>query len=220
MPWKKDDDAESVTTSTVEQTPEEAAADRRYTEGKGRPTPKRRDAQGKKRGPVAPAPTTRAEARARKRELKGSSVNLTKDEKRAQSDERRKARTDQREKMMEGDERYLMARDKGEVRRYARNIVDSRRNFAGLYMPFAILLILVMFLPALAVYATLFMLVFVVCLFIDGFLLGRTLNNRVHERFPNTTDGGFKLTWYGFSRAMQMRFMRAPRPTVKPGDAV
>ncbi|PXW32336.1 UNVERIFIED_CONTAM: hypothetical protein DES50_103118 [Williamsia faeni] len=220
LPWKKDDDAESAATSTVEQTPEEATADRRYTEGKGRPTPKRRDAEGKKRGPVAPAPTTRAEARARKRELKGSTVNLTKDEKRAQSDERRKARTDQREKMMDGDERYLMARDKGEVRRYARNIVDSRRNFAGLFMPFAILLILVMFLPALAVYATLFMLVFVVFLVIDGFLLGRTLNNRVHERFPNTTDGGFKLTWYGFSRAMQMRFMRAPRPMVKPGDAV
>lgn len=222
MPWKKDDDAEVAadTTSTVEQTAEEAAADRRYTEGKGRPTPKRRDAEGKRRGPVAPAPTTRAEARARKKEIKGSTVSLTKEEKRSQADARRKARTDQREKMMDGDERYLMPRDKGEVRRYARNIVDSRRNFAGLFMPFAILLILVMFVPSLAVYATLFMLVFVIFLVIDGVMLGRIINNRVRERFPNTTDGGFKLAWYGFSRAMQMRFMRAPRPVVKPGDAV
>lgn len=220
MPWKKDDvDADAADTTLVE-TVDEAAAKRRYTEAKGRPTPKRRDAEGKRRGPVAPAPLTRAEARARKRDLKGSSANLTKEEKRAQSDARRDARATQRQKMMDGDERYLMPRDKGEARRFARDLVDSRRNFAGLFMPFAIALIIVMFVPAIAVYATLLMLIFVIFLVIDGVLLGRILNKRVHERFPNTTDGGLKLGWYGFSRAMQMRFMRAPKPKVKPGDAV
>jgi hypothetical protein len=221
LPWKKDDvEDDTVDATTVETTVEEAAGSRRYTEGKGRPTPKRRDAQGKRRGPVTPAPLTRAEARARKKEIKGSNVTLTKSEKREQSETRRAQRSDQREKMMEGDERYLMPRDKGDVRRYARDIVDSRRNFAGMFMPFAILLIVVMFIPAIAVYATLLMLIFVIFLVIDGVLLGRTLNNRVRERFPSTTDGGFKLGWYGFSRAMQLRFMRAPRPRVKPGDAV
>jgi hypothetical protein len=221
LPWKKDDvEDDTVDATTVETTVEEAAGSRRYTEGKGRPTPKRRDAQGKRRGPVTPAPLTRAEARARKKELKGSGVTLTKAEKREQSETRRQQRSDQREKMMEGDERYLMPRDKGEVRRYARDIVDSRRNFAGMFMPFAILLIVVMFIPAIAVYATLLMLIFVIFLVIDAVILGRALNNRVRERFPSTTDGGFKLGWYGFSRAMQLRFMRAPRPRVKPGDAV
>ena len=43
--------------------------------------------------------------------------------------------------MMAGDEAYLMPRDKGASRRYTRDIVDARRNFAGLFMPFAILLI-------------------------------------------------------------------------------
>ncbi|WP_207841311.1 DUF3043 domain-containing protein [Williamsia soli] len=221
LPWKKDDvDADDAADTTVALTVDEAAAKRRYTEAKGRPTPKRRDAEGRRRGPVAPAPTTRAEARARKKELKGSSANLSKEEKKAQSDTRRRQRADQREKMMDGEERYLMPRDKGEARRFARDIVDSRRNFAGLFMPFAIMLIIVMFVPAIAVYATLLMLIFVIFLVIDGVLLGRILNNRVRERFPSTTDGGFKLGWYGFSRAMQMRFMRAPRPKVKPGDAV
>jgi hypothetical protein len=221
LPWKKDDvEDDTVDATTVETTVEEAAGSRRYTEGKGRPTPKRRDAQGKRRGPVTRAPLTRAEARARKKDLKGSNVTLTKSEKREQSETRRQQRSDQREKMMEGDERYLMPRDKGDVRRYARDIVDSRRNFAGMFMPFAILLIVVMFIPAIAVYATLLMLIFVIFLVIDGVILGRALNNRVRERFPSTTDGGFKLGWYGFSRAMQLRFMRAPRPRVKPGDAV
>ncbi len=220
MPWKKDDVDAGVADTTVVETVEETAAKRRYTEAKGRPTPKRRDAEGKRRGPVAPAPLTRAEARTRKRELKGSNVNLTKEEKRARSDTRREARATQRQKMMDGDERYLAPRDKGEARRFARDIVDSRRNFAGLFMPFAIMLIIVMFVPAIAVYATLLMVIFVIFLVIDGVLLGRILNKRVHERFPNTPDGGLKLGWYGFSRAMQMRFMRAPKPKVKTGDAV
>jgi hypothetical protein len=188
------------------------------TEGKGRPTPTRREAEGRRRGPVAPAPLTRAEARARKKTVGGP--KLSRAEKKAQSDTRRTARAEQRQRMMDGDEKYLMPRDKGPVRKYARDVVDSRRNFAGLFMPFAILLIVVMFLPAIAVYATLIMLIFALFLAVDGVILGRIVNNRVRERFPDTPDGGFKLGWYSFSRSMQMRFMRAPRPQVKPGDAV
>ncbi|MEU2126712.1 DUF3043 domain-containing protein, partial [Nocardia niwae] len=45
------------------------------TAGKGRPTPKRRDAQGKRRGPVAPAPLTAKEARARRKAARGSGVD-------------------------------------------------------------------------------------------------------------------------------------------------
>ena len=37
---------------------------------------------------------------------------------------------------------------------------------------------------------------------------------------PDTTDTGFRLGWYCFTRAMQLRMMRAPRPQVKPGDKV
>ena len=52
--------------SDPNQTVDESAADPlakpAQTAGKGRPTPSRREAQGRKRGPVAPAPMTRAEA--------------------------------------------------------------------------------------------------------------------------------------------------------------
>lgn len=122
--------------------------------------------------------------------------------------------------MMAGDEKFLMPRDKGPVRRYVRDIVDARRNFAGLFMPFAIFLIFVMFIPSIASLSTLIMLIFVVCVAIDGYILGRLVNKRVRERFPDATDTGFRLGWYSLTRAMQLRVMRAPKPQVSPGDKV
>ncbi|MBY4574053.1 hypothetical protein ACN94_10715 [Gordonia paraffinivorans] len=230
LPWKKDEspaesgdgsvslakENESTDTSAEETSTTKKGS--KYTPGKGRPTPKRREAENRRRGPVAPPPTTRAEARARRKELKST---LSKEEKKALAAERRAKRLEQRERMMEGDEAFLMPRDKGPVRRYARDIVDSRRNFAGLFMPFAIVLIVLMFLvPQLAAITNLLLLAFVVLMAIDGIILGRIVNRRVAERFPDTADGGFKLGWYSFTRAMQLRKMRAPRPMVSHGDEV
>lgn len=68
--------------------------------GKGRPTPKR-DA-GKRRGPVAPAPLTSAEARQRRKALRGP--KLSRAERKVENAERRARMADNREKMMAGDE--------------------------------------------------------------------------------------------------------------------
>ena len=46
---------------------------------------------------------------------------------------------------MGGDERYLLTRDQGPVRRFARDLVDARRNVLGLFMPSALTLLFVMF---------------------------------------------------------------------------
>lgn len=225
LPWKKDETSEdsgesSVTTFVADDAATEDSAPvkgSKTTPGKGRPTPKRREAE-KRRGPVAPPPTNRSEARARKKELKST---LTKEEKKQLSAERRAKRLEQRERMMEGDEAYLMPRDKGPVRRYTRDMVDSRRNFAGLFMPFAILLIVLMFLvPQAAALTNLILVAFVVLMAVDGVILGRLVNRRVAERYPDSADGGFKLGWYAFTRAMQLRKMRAPKPSVSRGDEV
>ncbi len=225
LPWKKDETSEesgesTVTTYAADDAATEDAAPAKgskTTPGKGRPTPKRREAE-KRRGPVAPPPTTRSEARARKKELKNT---LSKDEKKQLAAERRAKRLEQRERMMEGDEAYLMPRDKGPVRRYTRDIVDARRNFAGLFMPFAILLIVLMFMvPQAAGLTNLILVAFVVLMAVDGFILGRLVNRRVAERYPDSQDGGFKLGWYAFTRAMQLRKMRAPKPSVSRGDEV
>lgn len=230
LPWKSDnesadrsgdDSADSTSTDTEAATESDTSSTGRkgsaYTPGKGRPTPSRREAQGRRRGPVAPPPTTRSEARARRKEQRSS---LSKEEKRKLSDQRRSQRVEQRERMMAGEEKYLMPRDKGPARRFTRDIVDSRRNFAGLFMPFAIVLIVVMFVPQVAAFSTLVLLVFVLFMAIDGVILGRIVNKRVRERFPDTTDGGFRLGWYAFTRAMQLRMMRAPKPQVSPGDEI
>ncbi len=225
LPWKKDETSEESGESTVTTYAADDAATEdsapakgsKTTPGKGRPTPKRREAE-KRRGPVAPPPTTRSEARARKKELKNT---LSKDEKKQLAAERRAKRLEQRERMMEGDEAYLMPRDKGPVRRYTRGIVDARRNFAGLFMPFAILLIVLMFMvPQAAALTNLILVAFVVLMAVDGFILGRLVNRRVAERYPDSQDGGFKLGWYAFTRAMQLRKMRAPKPSVSRGDEV
>lgn len=52
---------------------------------------------------------------------------MTKEE-RKPAKERRAALNTRRERMLDGDEAYLLPRDKGPVRRYARDIVDSRRS--------------------------------------------------------------------------------------------
>ncbi|GGN94617.1 hypothetical protein GCM10011610_57780 [Nocardia rhizosphaerihabitans] len=197
----------------VEQT---APAPASTTPGKGRPTPKRREAEGKRRGPVAPAPMTAKEARARRKAVKG-----TKEDRKAAAADRRAAVQDRRARMLAGEDKYLLPRDQGPVRAYVRDLVDARRNLVGLFMPMALVLIMSMFVaPGLQTIVTLAMLVMMVFMIIEGFVLGKIVNNRVIERFPDTTDTGFKLGWYAFVRASQIRKMRAPKPRVGPGDAV
>lgn len=229
LPWKKDADDDAAQVQQVDSDARTRPDDddltttvkgSAYTEGKGRPTPKRREAQNKKRGPVAPPPTNRSEARARKKELKSS---MTKEDKKAATAERRAARMESRERMMAGDDKYLAPRDKGPIRAFARDIVDSRRNIAGLFLPFAIAIIFLMFIPQISQFPWLLnvlFLAFIIVLAIDGYLLGRLVNKRVRERFPDTEDGGFKLGWYAFFRATQLRKSRAPRPRVNAGDKV
>lgn len=186
------------------------------TPGKGRPTPKRREAQGKRRGPVAPAPLTAKEARARRKATRG-----TREERKAAAAERRLAAQERRARMLAGEDKYLLPRDQGPVRAFVRDIVDARRNLVGLFMPMALVLILSMFAaPGLQTIVTLVMLVMMLFMAIEGVLLGRLVNNRVLEKFPDTTDTGFKLGWYAFVRASQIRKMRAPKPRVGPGDPV
>ena len=106
------------TAATATPTPAEESTP---TVGKGRPTPKRREAEGR-RGPVAPPPMTQREAIKRSKE---QGKSLTKEERRALSAERR-------ERMMSGDEKYVLPRDRGPVRAYVRDLVDARRNIAGI----------------------------------------------------------------------------------------
>lgn len=190
----------------------------RATAPKGRPTPKRDSSR--RRGPIAPAPMTTAEARRRRKELRGP--KLSRNERREDKVARRAATSERRERMMAGDDAYLLPRDKGPVRALARDIVDARRiSVLGLFMPAALGLIFVMLaVPQVQYYISPAMLILMGIMIVDGLLLGRKVNRLVDEKYPDHTEGGWKLGFYAASRASQLRRMRAPRPRVNRGEKV
>jgi hypothetical protein len=196
---------------------DEPAASAGTTAPKGKPTPKRTESV-KRRGPVAPAPMTSSEARKRRKEMRST---LTKEERQAEKTQRRTAMNQRRERMMSGEEAYLLPRDQGPVKRYARDIVDSRRNVLGLFMPAALGLIFVMLaVPQVQLFISPAMLLLMAVMALDGVLLGRKVNKAVNAKFPDNTEGGFKLGMYAAGRASQIRRMRAPRPQVDRGAKV
>jgi hypothetical protein len=223
---KGNSEADAVSSDAVE-VPDDVASAPSGTAPKGRPTPKR-DAS-RKRGPVAPAPLTGAEARKRRKELKASRPKLTKDERKAEKLERRADMADRRERMMSGEDAYLLPRDKGPVRRYVRDVVDSRRNLLGLFMPVALGMIFLMLsvgsVPTsqslvMQLISSWGLMALLAIMLVDGFILGRRVNKLVDAKFPENIESGWKLGFYAASRASQIRRMRAPRPQVNRGDKV
>lgn len=199
---------------------EGASRGSRGTSPKGRPTPKRSEARRTPRkGPVAPAPMTASEARARRKSLAGP--KLSREERKADRVASRAKMANRRERMMAGDEAYLLPRDQGPVRRYVRDVVDSRRNLLGLFMPATLFLMFAMFTtPQLQLYVSPAMLLLMGVMMVDGLLLGRKVNKLVDEKFPENTESRWKLGLYAASRASQMRRLRTPRPQVKRGSDV
>ncbi|HEY5880621.1 MAG TPA: DUF3043 domain-containing protein [Nakamurella sp.] len=184
---------------------------------KGRPTPKRREAEGRNRGPVAPPPKTQREAMKRSKVQRST---MSKDERRAA------ARTN-RERMMAGDERYLLPRDRGKVRAYVRDLVDSRRNVAGILLPIAVLSFVVLLIPFQAVqaYGPLVLLVAIAAAIIDSIIFGRQISRKVRAKFPQGDASGQStrssaLGFYAFNRACLIRRWRAPRPRVETGERI
>lgn len=198
------------TPSTDDDHPAEAASatadslDPRRTPGKGRPTPKRREAQKRRTGPVAPPPRTRREAYRRMREQ--SAVR----------------RSDAREGVRSGDEKFLPARDRGPVRRLVRDLVDARRNAGGLFLPIAIVVFVGYLVPdqqiralTVSLWLTLFLLMIV-----DSVFLGFRIRRTVRERFPDGPQRTGALVWYGITRATMVRRWRMPKPQVHVGDRI
>ncbi|HEX4221611.1 MAG TPA: DUF3043 domain-containing protein [Pseudonocardiaceae bacterium] len=177
------------------------------TPKKGRPTPKRRDAQGGHRGPVPPPPRTQREASKRNA--------VTKEERKAQRDERRRGQAS-------GDPRHMMAKDRGPVRAYIRDEVDSHRHMVGLFMPLvAVVLVITVGLssrPDLQVYSTPLLLALLIVMVGEGLWISRRVIRKVRVEYPDAPDRSFGLGWYAVQRAMTIRRLRLPKARMKPGD--
>ncbi|MFJ9346314.1 DUF3043 domain-containing protein [Streptomyces sp. NPDC101237] len=166
---------------------------------KGRPTPKRSAAQTQRRS-VASTPTNRKDAAKRQRE------------------DRRAAMERQRQALATGDERYLPARDKGPVRKFARDWVDSRFNMAEFFLPLAVIILVMSVVNNAAIknIALLLWLVVIVLIVLDAAVSGIRLRKRLTERFPDQNRKG--AVAYGLMRSLQMRRLRLPKPQVKRGE--
>jgi hypothetical protein len=195
----------------VEEVAVQAARNR--TEAKGRPTPKRREAQGKRRGPTPPPPRTQREAAKYAKATKGPG---------ADKDQRRRDAAERRAGMAAGDDRYLLPRDRGPVRRYVRDVVDSRPHLMGLFMPLAVivLLSLVVPIPAAQQYLSLFSLIALVAMILEGIWLGLTVTRKARAQFPKEPVNALGTSWYAFTRASQLRRLRIPKPQVGRGAKV
>jgi hypothetical protein len=166
---------------------------------KGRPTPKRSEAQSQRRS-VASTPTTRKDASKRQR------------------DERRVQLERQRQALAGGDERYLPARDKGPVRKYARNFVDSRYNVAEFFLPMAVIILILTLVrtPAIQTTALGLWLVVIVLIVLDSVFSTVRLRKQLAERFPDHNRRG--AVPYALMRSLQLRRLRLPKPQLKRGE--
>jgi hypothetical protein len=136
--------------------------------------------------------------------------------------ERQRAeRLEAREGMARGEEKYLLARDKGPVRRLVRDIVDSRRTMGTFFFGTTFVVMLVgfnrslnpnIYLAANALFAVMFL-----ATAIDSLLISRTVKRLVKERFPDTGERLGRLYFYAIMRAISFRFIRNPKPQVKIG---
>jgi hypothetical protein len=166
---------------------------------KGRPTPKRSEAQTQRRS-VAQTPSTRKEASKRQR------------------DERRVQMERQRQALASGDERYLPARDKGKVRRFARDFVDSRFCIAEFFLPMAVIILVLSVVPVASLknVALLLWLVIIVMIVVDSINITIRLRKQLNARFPDLPKKG--AVPYALMRTLQMRRLRLPKPQVKRGE--
>lgn len=167
--------------------------------GKGRPTPSRKEAEAAARA-RAKAPRTRKEMAAAQRAA------------RAEQNQR------MREALKSGDERHLPARDRGPVRRFIRDYVDVRFSFIELLIPVMVLSLILSwsgndYLVGVSEIVLLGAMVFIA---MDMVFLRARLRRELARRFPGESLKG--TTYYAIMRAMQMKFMRLPKPTRKIGE--
>lgn len=166
---------------------------------KGRPTPSRKEAEAAAKARAKPPRTRREMAAAQKASRTDSSSRV-------------------RQGMRNGEEKYLLPRDKGPLRRFIRDFVDSRFSFVELIIP---LLVVTMVLgysgnDTLRSIGNSVLFGSVLLVALDMFMLRFRLRRQLATRFPNESTKG--TTYYAVTRAMQMKFMRLPKPKVKIGQ--
>ncbi|MCK0118336.1 Protein of unknown function (DUF3043) [Isoptericola sp. CG 20/1183] len=204
MIFRKPDTADSAATGSADSPSVEDPAIVRA--GKGRPTPKRREAAAKNQRPLVPN-DRRAARKANKEKM-------------------REERNREYKAMQTGDERYMPVRDKGPVRRYVRDHVDARWNLGEFFLPVAFVFIflnlLVMQSPTLGALVLLGLYAVVFITLLDAVIMWQRLKRKLRDKFGTVGADGTKTydvprgtMMYAVMRAFQLRRSRLPKPMHK-----
>lgn len=167
--------------------------------GKGRPTPTRREAEA-----------------ARKARAKGASNR--KEAAKLLRQRRLEQNSKIRQGMKSGDERYLPARDRGPVRKFLRDRVDSRLSMAEFLLPLLVIIMILTYSndPTMNRYGQSLWMVTILLVTLDTMMLYIRIKRDLRTRFPDESHKG--AVFYAILRAMQLRFLRLPKSTVKLGQ--
>ncbi len=179
--------------------------------GKGRPTPKRNEAERNRYQSITGSTTS---GRGSSGSSGASGRKLTPEEKAKARSERDRRMT----AMRRGEEWALGPRDRGPIRKLARDYVDAHRRPSEYYM-YVLVLLLVALLSrnaALNTYVSPLVLVLILVVVVDAYLIRRALLKLAAERYPGESTRG--MTTYAVMRALQIRRFRVPAPRLKPGD--
>jgi hypothetical protein len=169
------------------------------TTGKGRPTPSRKEAEA-----------------ARKQNLRISSdpKEAKRQAKARAAEERQTARAG----LLAGDERYLPARDQGPVRAFVRDFIDSRWAAAELFLPLALIVLVIGLLPYRSIqgYVSMAWMFLTLFIIVDTTLLMFRMRKELKRRWPEESERK-GATLYAVMRVLQLRRLRIPPPRVRPG---
>lgn len=186
--FKKEDKAQEP----VEQKAQEPTA------GKGRPTPKRKDAQAQNLRPLVPKDrgASRKAAKARMRERENAEY----------------------EAMQTGDVNHMPKAERLPWRIYIRDYVDARFNLGEFFIPVAFVILVVSIFvtykwPTLALPLMVLMYVYLFAVIIDIAIMWRKLKKKLIEKYgEKSVARGMRSASYAWSRAIQIRRWRLPKP--------
>lgn len=164
------------------------------TSGKGRPTPKRAEAEAARR----------------------KNAKVPRDAKAARKAMRERAnaeRLQQRAALYSGDERHLPARDQGPIRKDIRKYIDSRLSSGEVFLPVAFLVMIAAFVQnktVILIVNTVWSVMLIVVI-LDGIWVALQVSKLVKRQYPQSARRGSHIG-YGVVRSMTMRLMRLPKP--------
>ena len=168
------------------------------TVGKGRPTPKMKQAQARNLRPLVP-PDRKASAKAAKERI-------------------RKREDEEYEAMRTGDINHMPKAERLPWRVYIRDYVDARRNLGEFFIPVAFVMLLGSILvttiaPQLSVPMMILLYVYLIAVIIDVAVMWRKLKKKLIEKYGEASVAkGSRSASYAWSRAIQVRRWRLPKP--------